>query len=443
MQILIDLIDQFNTLVWTYILPAILLFLGILMTIKLKGYPQRNMHTALKYLISSTKSKHGAGSISPLAALALALSATVGIGNIVGVLSAIQLGGPGALFWMWIVGIIGITLKYSETTLALKYRQVNHKGQYTGGPMYYLRDGVGSNLLAIIFALSAIAAILLGIATFPQVHSIIDIFTHTFETPLILTSLVLSLAVAAITLGGLKSTARIATIIMPFIITLFIGGSLFLILSRYQEVPAAFALIFKSAFSPTAAVSGGTGYAIKLAIEQGARRGIFSNESGLGSASIAAATAFNIRPAQQGLVHVLEVVIDTLIINTLVGLLVIMSGVYTQSGPEQVLLNLIFEDPTYIGQVTMTVSLVFFAFTSIVAWSYYGSQCAYFLWGEKGKKIFHYVFVVVIFIAGFVDWATIWTLSDLTTGILVFPNLIGLFLLRHEVLEETNKNRIH
>lgn len=437
MNMIITYLEQFNNIVWTYLLPVAFLALGILLTIKLKGFPQRHILYSIKHLISTMKQPPQPLTISPVASLALALSATLGIGNIVGVLTAIRLGGPGALFWMWIVGIIGMTLKYSETTLSMRYRVKISEGHYTGGPMFYLRDGAGSKLLANIFAVSTMLGILLGIGTFPQVHSVIEIFTYTFDTPLIITSVVLTISIGAITLGGLKSISRIASIVMPIIMLLFIFGSLYLLVRQMHLIPAAFSLIFNSAFKTTALASGTGGYAVKVAIEHGTRRGIFSNESGLGSAAIAAATAANKVPAKQGLVHVLEVVIDTLIINTLVGLLVIISGVYTSTGQEQALLNLIFEDPLYIGQITMTVSLLFFAFTTIIAWSYYGSQCAYFMWGHIGQKLFRYLFIVVIFLASFVDLTTIWTLADFTTFILVIPNIIGLYLLRNNIVQET------
>lgn len=438
-------LEQFNNVIWTYILPLSFLSLGILLTVKLRAFPQRHMIYSIEHLYQTYRSKPDTGTITPLATLAVALSATVGIGNIVGVLTAIRLGGPGALFWMWIVGILGMTLKYTETTLSVRYRQKTDTGYFTGGPMYYLRDGVGSSFLANTFAISAMIGILLGIGTFPQVHSIIEIFTYTFNTPLILTAAVLTFSVGAITLGGLKSISRISLIVMPFILLLFILGSTYLLIRQAHLIPGAFSLIFSSAFNMTAAASGGTGYAVKLAIEHGTRRGIFSNESGLGSAAIASSTASNKIPASQGLVHVLEVVIDTLIINTLVGLLIIISGVYTMTGPEQALLDLVFKDPLYIGQITMTVSLLFFAFTSIVAWSYYGSQCAYFMWGQYGQKYFHYVFVAVVFLAGFVELTTIWTLTDLTTAILVIPNIIGIFALRDKIVEETSllENEMH
>lgn len=433
------LIEQFNSIVWTYLLPISFLMLGLYFTVKLKAFPQRHLGHGIRYLVNTVRTPLKGKGISPITTLALALSATIGIGNIVGVLAAIRLGGPGALFWMWIVGIIGMTLKYTETTLSIRYRRLLDNGYYTGGPMYYLRDGANSNLLASIFALFAMSGILLGIGTFPQVHSIVEIFTYTFDTPLFITALVLTFSVAAITLGGLKSIARIASIVMPFIIVLFISGCTYLLLRQASHIPQAFTLIFKSAFGYEAAAAGSAGYVIRLAIGHGARRGIFSNESGLGSAAIASATSVNDIPAQQGLVHVIEVVIDTLVINTLVGLLVIISGAYTLEGPEQALLDLAFKDPTYVGQITMTVSLVFFAFTSIVAWSFYGSQCANFMWGTLGRKYFRVVFVAVVFLAAFVEWDTIWSLSDLTTAVLVIPNIIGLFLLRNDIIEETEK----
>jgi len=433
------IIDGFNSVVWTYILPTLFLLLGVYFTILLKAFPQRHIGYSLSYLTKTYRSPLPGQGISPVTTLALALSATIGIGNIIGVLTAIRFGGPGALFWMWVVGIIGMTLKYAETTLSIRYRQAQSNGYYSGGPMYYLRDGANSKLLANIFALFAMFGILLGIGTFPQVHSIIEIFTYTFDTPLFITALVLTFSVGAITLGGLKSIARIASIVMPFIIILFVFGCSYLLIRQVQHIPHAFTLIFRSALGFEAAAAGSAGYAVRHAIGHGARRGIFSNESGLGSAAIASATANNKVPAKQGLVHVLEVVIDTLVINTLVGLLVIISGAYTLDGPEQALLDLAFKDPTYIGQITMTVSLVFFAFTTIVAWSYYGAQCANFMWGDRGRINFRYIFVFVVFLAAFVDWATIWTLSDLTTAILVIPNIIGMFILRKDILEETEK----
>jgi len=244
----IYMIENINIVVWAYVLPLAFLVLGIFLTFQLRAFPQRHIHHSIKYLVHASRSTPEPGSLTPLTTLALALSATIGIGNIVGVLAAISYGGPGALFWMWIVGILGMTLKFSETTLSVKYRTRMNDGYFTGGPMYYLRDGAGSKILANVFAISAMLGIFMGIGTFPQVHSIVNIFTYTFNTPLFLTALILTFSVGAITTGGLKNISRIAFIVTPFILLLFLAGSGYLLIRQWHLIPSAFSLIFSSAF---------------------------------------------------------------------------------------------------------------------------------------------------------------------------------------------------
>ncbi len=243
----IALVEKINNLVWAYVLPVGFLGLGIMLTIQLRAFPQRHIQHSIKYLVASTKRSPEPGSLSPLSTLALALSATIGIGNIIGVLAAIQFGGPGALFWMWVVGILGMTLKFSETTLSVKYRIRMKDGYYSGGPMYYLRDGAGSKTLANIFAVSAMLGIFMGIGTFPQVHSIVNIFTYTFNTPSF-DSHYIDFLCWCHNHRGLKNISRIALIVMPFILFLFITGSGYLLIRQWHLIPSAFHLIFTSAF---------------------------------------------------------------------------------------------------------------------------------------------------------------------------------------------------
>lgn len=432
-----SIIIKVIAMVWTYVLPIMILVLGLSLHIRTRGLLLRHLFHGIKVLYR-TKPVKSDILISPFSAFCVALSSTVGIGNIAGVLTAVQLGGPGALFWMWILAIISIPLKFSETMLAVKYRRIEHQTVYAG-PMMYLERLKGGKTIARFFAGCALLSIVFGIGTVPQVHMVLQVFTETFETPVIATSIILTLIISYITFGGLESISRISKIIMPAIIVVFVLGSMGILMMRIESIPNALALVFSSAFGLQGLVGAGTGYAVKLAIENGAKRGVFSNESGLGSAGFASGYAKGTLPVEQGFIHILELLIDTLVINTLTGLAFVVSGVYNLAGSSISLIQLAYNDALGIGRVIVILGLIFFAFTTIIAWSFYGSQCANYLMGKKGILIFRIVFIIVILFSGYLTMDVIWQISDITLALMMFPNLFGLYSYRKEVSQEVRQ----
>lgn len=422
------------SIVWTYVLPITILVLGLSLHFRTRGLLLRHLLYGVKVLLRPDAVKNNL-LISPFSAFCVALSSTVGIGNIAGVLTAVQLGGPGALFWMWTLAIISIPLKFSETLLAVKYRRIENETVFAG-PMMYLERLKGGKTIAKFFAGCALLSIVFGIGTVPQVHMVLQVFTETFETPVVMTSIILTIIISYITFGGLESISRISKIIMPAIIVVFVLGSIGILFMSYERIPSALVLIFKSAFGMQGLLGAGTGYAVKLAIENGAKRGVFSNESGLGSAAFASGYTRGTLPVEQGFIHILELLIDTLVINTLTGLAFVVSGVYTLAGSSISLIQLAYNDTLGIGRIVVILGLIFFAFTTIIAWSFYGSQCANYLVGKRGIMVFRVVFILVILFSGYLTMDVIWQIADFTLALMMLPNLYGLYRYRKEVSQE-------
>ncbi|MDY6595601.1 sodium:alanine symporter family protein, partial [Clostridioides difficile] len=391
---LIDILNKVDAFIWGPPLLVLLVGTGILLTVKLGVVQITKLPRALK-LIFSAENK-GSGDVSSFAALCTALAATVGTGNIVGVATAIKAGGPGALFWMWIAAFFGMATKYSEGVLAIKYRTKDKNGQVSGGPMYYIVNGMGEKWrpLAIFFAISGILVALLGIGTFTQVNSITDAINNSFGIDPRITGVVLAVFVALVVFGGLKSISNVATKIVPFMAVIYVVICGIILISFWNKIPETFMLIIKSAFTPTAATGGFLGATMSLAIRNGIARGVFSNESGLGSAPIAAAAAKTEWPAEQGLISMTGTFIDTIIICTLTGFSLVISGVWCSDLNGAVMTQAAFNGaiPTF-GPILLTVSLTLFAFTTILGWSYYGERCFEFLFGVKGMNGYRTVFV--------------------------------------------------
>ena len=381
---LIDVLSQINSFIWGPPLLILLVGTGILFTFKLGFLQITKLPTALKLIFKSEN--NGSGDISSFSALCTALAATVGTGNIVGVATALKIGGPGALFWMWVAAFFGMATKYAEGVLAIKYRTKNEKNEISGGPMYYIVNGMGSKYkpLAIFFAISGILVALLGIGTFTQVNSITDSINGSFGINPKITGIILTLIVALVIFGGIKNISKVASTVVPFMSFVYILMCFLIILGSFNKIPSTFILILKSAFTPTSSIGGFMGASVSMAIRNGIARGVFSNESGLGSAPIAAAAAKTNHLAEQGLISMTGTFIDSLIICSLTGFSLILSGVWkgdlngalmTQSAFESVL--------PHIGPLFLTISLSLFAFTTILGWCYYGERCFEFLFGIK------------------------------------------------------------
>ncbi|MCW0525488.1 sodium:alanine symporter family protein [Clostridioides difficile] len=437
---LIDILNKVDAFIWGPPLLVLLVGTGILLTVKLGVVQITKLPRALK-LIFSAENK-GSGDVSSFAALCTALAATVGTGNIVGVATAIKAGGPGALFWMWIVAFFGMATKYSEGVLAIKYRTKDKNGQVSGGPMYYIVNGMGEKWrpLAIFFAISGILVALLGIGTFTQVNSITDAINNSFGIDPRITGVVLAVFVALVVFGGLKSISNVATKIVPFMAVIYVVICGIILISFWNKIPETFMLIIKSAFTPTAATGGFLGATMSLAIRNGIARGVFSNESGLGSAPIAAAAAKTEWPAEQGLISMTGTFIDTIIICTLTGFSLVISGVWCSDLNGAVMTQAAFNGaiPTF-GPILLTVSLTLFAFTTILGWSYYGERCFEFLFGVKGMNGYRTVFVAMVLLGAFLKLEVVWIIADIVNGLMAIPNLIALLALSPIIVSETKK----
>lgn len=435
---LIDVLNNIDSFIWGPPLLILLVGTGIFFTFKLGFLQLTKLPKALKLIFCAEN--NGSGDISSFGALCTALAATVGTGNIVGVATAIKAGGPGALFWMWIAAFFGMATKYAEGVLAIKYRTKDENGQISGGPMYYIVNGMGEKYkpLAIFFAFSGILVALLGIGTFTQVNSITDAINSSFGINPKITGIILAILVGLIVFGGLQSISKVATKIVPFMSVVYIGLCAIILVSSFSEIPEALSLIVKGAFTPTAAFGGFLGSTVSMAIRNGIARGVFSNESGLGSAPIAAAAAKTNWPAEQGLISMTGTFIDSLIICTLTGLSIILTGVWQSNLNGAVMTQAAFGSilPT-VGPLFLTLSLSLFAFTTILGWSYYGERCFEFLFGVKCINGYRTLFVMMVLLGAFLKLEVVWIIADIVNGLMALPNLIALLALSPVVVAET------
>jgi AGCS family alanine or glycine:cation symporter len=430
-------IDNF---VWGPPLLLLLVGTGAYFTFKLGLIQIRHLPTALKLVFSKPSSSSAKGDVSSFAALCTALSATIGTGNIVGVATAIKVGGPGALFWMWLAALFGMATKYAECLLAVKYRKTDSKGEMLGGPMYYLRDGVGSKWLANLFALFTIGVACFGIGTFPQVNAILDAASITFSLPRTGSAVVLTLLVALVTLGGIQSISKVATKVVPTMAVVYVVACLSVIVLNADKLADAVQLVLVSAFTPTAASGGFLGASIMLAIQSGIARGVFSNESGLGSAPMAAAAAKTDSCVKQGLISMTGTFFDTIIICTMTGLALILTGAWQTDFAGAAMTTHAFAtglNSDTLGPMLVSVGLIFFAFTTILGWNYYGERCVVYLFGQKAVLPFKVLFIVLVALGSVMKLDMIWIIADIVNGLMAIPNLIGLVLLRSVVIEET------
>lgn len=431
-----SLISSISSFIWGAPVLVLLVGTGLFLTLRLKGLQFRALGHALRLIF---KQDDGAsGDISHFAALMTALAATVGIGNIVGVATAITLGGPGAVFWMWVIGLIGMATKYSEAILAVTYRQ---KGEYgmKGGPMYYLTYGANLPWLGIAFAVfTAVASF--GIGNMTQSNAVASVLGTAFSVPDWAAGLVMLILSGLVILGGIKSIARVTSILVPFMILIYFVAALVIILLNMDKVGGALGLIFHHAFAPIAAGGGFAGATVAAAIRYGVARGVFSNESGLGSSPIAAAAAKTDIPAKQALVSMTQTFIDTLVVCTMTALVILMAPEWRTGVSAG---ELTFQSFSFFlgetGGYVVIAATVLFAYSTLLGWSYYGEKAVEFLFGEKSIRLYRLVFVLAIMIGAVSKLELVWNISDLFNGLMIIPNLIGLLMLHRIIVSETNR----
>jgi alanine or glycine:cation symporter, AGCS family len=437
------MINSFETLIstlsgWVWGPPMLTLLVGtgLYLTILLKGLQFRVLPLAFRIIFHKD---HGEdGDISHFAALMTALAATVGIGNIVGVATAISLGGPGAVFWMWMTGLVGMVTKYSEAVLAVKYREKGEHGM-RGGPMYYISKGAGLPWLGWLFALFTALATF-GIGNMTQANATAKIFESTFHIQPWITGVVLMVLTALVILGGIRSIGKFTSFMVPFMIVGYVGAALVVLALNVSEIPDAFGLIFQHAFAPMAATGGFAGATIATAMRFGIARGVFSNESGLGSAPIAAAAARTYDPVRQALVSMTQTFIDTLVVCTMTALVILTATPWTQGiSPGQLTSASFAETLGVTGEVIVAVSTSLFAYSTLIGWNYYGEKAIEYLLGSRCIFIYRIVFIAAVVVGAMMNLELVWNISDLMNGMMALPNLIGLLLLSKVVKAETDR----
>lgn len=444
MEALNNIIGQINSFAWGPPMLSALGFTGLLLTLGLAFMPWRKVGYGFHLLFDKSEAAKGEGEVKPFNALMTALSATVGTGNIAGVATAIALGGPGAIFYMWVIALLGMATKYAEAVCAVTYREVDDNGKYVGGPMYYLKNGVGEfapalgKYLGLAFAIfGAIAAF--GIGNGVQVNSMANVLNAHFSVPHYITGIVVAALVGIVIFGGIKRIADVAGKLVPAMIILYVGAALVILAINISEIPAAFVLIFESAFNPVAATGGFAGAAVAAAIRFGVARGVFSNESGLGSAAIAHAAAKTNNPVKQGIIAMLGTFIDTIIVCTMTALVIITSGAWTSGKNGAELTSSAFGSAIPGGEYIVTIALAVFAFTTILGWSYYGERCWQYLFHEKSLVIYRVAWVLAVLSFANFKVELVWNLSDTLNGLMAIPNLIGLVLLAPMVFKVTRE----
>ena len=439
-----DVLVDISAVIWgPYVLIFLLLLTGIVLTIRLRALQVHKLGPAL-HLGLLRRKDHGAeqGDVSQFQALTTALAATVGTGNIVGVATAISVGGPGALFWMWITAIFGMASKYTEAFLAVRFRTTDAAGEKSGGPQYYLQRGIRGPLgkaLALTFAVFAVLASF-GIGNMTQGNSIAGNVEHSFGVAPWITGIVLTVFTLVVLVGGIKSIGRVTAAFVPVMIVAYVVGAFYILIVNAGAIPGALASVFTDAFTGTAATGGFIGSSIMIAMRMGMARGIFSNESGMGSAAIAAASARTTHPVRQGLVSMTQTFIDTIIVVTCTGLVLLTTGTWT-AGPDQAatMTGQAFTHglPGEWGHWIVTIALALFAYSTILGWAYYGERCVERLVGRGGVMPFRVVFALVVYVGCTQTLSIVWNFSDIMNGLMAIPNLIGLLILSGLVARET------
>lgn len=455
-----NVLTKIDDLVWGIPLIVLILAVGIFLTIRLRGLQITKLPRAIKE-IKANERTGDKGEVSSFGALCTALSATIGTGNIVGVATALVAGGPGALFWMWLAALLGTATKYAECLLANKYRVVAEDGHIIGGPFYYIENGMGQKWkwLGKVFAFFGVGVGLFGIGTFTQVNGItsavksffdpesqytVRLFGMDYSWSVVAAGMILTVCVALVIIGGLKRISKVAEIVVPFMAVIYVAAALTILITNASKIPAAVVEIVQSAFGLRAAAGGAVG-AMLIAMQKGIARGIFSNEAGLGSAPIAAAAAQVEEPARQGLISMMGTVIDTLIICTMTGLAIVITGTWNIGLEGVEVTNRAFQMglplPDKAASFILMICLVFFAFTTILGWDYYSEKCLEYLvkGNQKVVKGYRWIYILAIFIGPFMTVSAVWTIADIFNGLMALPNLIAIVALSGVVAAETKK----
>ncbi len=440
-QALVDSIDSF---VWgPYLLQPLLLGIGAFIMIGLGFMPIIRLGYAMRVFWNS-KSSGQDGELSPFQALMTSMAGTIGTGNIVGVASAILIGGPGAVFWMWITALFGMATKFAETVLAIKYREVTPEGNYVGGPMYYIKNGMGPKWkwLGTAFAIFGALACF-GIGNMTQCNAIAHNLNSTFGVPEVVTAVVLFILVGGVLLGGVQRIGAVAGIVVPVMAVTYIIFGIIVMIMHADKVPAAFALIFDHAFSPYAAGGGAAGIAISKTIQMGVARGLFSNEAGLGTAPIAHATAITNSPVRQGFLGMLDPFLDTIVVCSMTAIVILLSGQYGAEGVNSPAIltaqSFAYALPGTWGKYVVSGALVFFAFTTVLGWAVYGERCAIYLFGDKILKPFRLLITCVVPLGALAELSLVWSIADLLNGLMAIPNLIAVVILSPVVFKLTKE----
>ena len=452
------IITAIDNAVWGLPLICLIMATGIFLTARLGLVQIRHLGKAFKFMFKDEED--GSGEVTSFGALCTALSATIGTGNITGVATAIALGGPGALFWMVIAAFFGMATKYAEGLLAIKYRTIDEDGHVLGGPFYYIENGMGKKWtwLAKIFAFFGAGVGLFGIGTFTQVNSIasavknffdpdmartVSLFGGNYSWATVVAGVILTLCVGLVVLGGIQRIAKVSEVIVPFMAVLYVGLAVIIIITNITAVPAALASIVKSAFTGSALAGGAVG-SVFVAMQKGVARGIFSNESGLGSAPIAAAAARTKEPVRQGLVSMTGTFIDTIVICTMTGLSIVIAGSWLNPELEGVAITMdAFQKglpfPSFVATFSLMLCLVFFAFTTILGWNYYGERCVEYLFNRNKGVVMGYriLYILAVFIGPYMTVKAVWNIADIFNALMAFPNLIALLALNGVIVKET------
>ena len=429
--------------VWGVPTLVLLLGTGLYFTIRLRGLQFRKFPLACKMIFEK---EDGGGDVSPFGSLCTSLAATIGTGSIVGVATALRMGGPGALFWMWVSALLGMATKYAESLLAVKYRTTDEKGEFCGGPMYYIQNGMGKKWipLARIFAVFGLITALLGSGTFPQVNSITETVNSLFGIPVWIIGLVVAVITGFVIIGGIKSISKVAEFVVPAMALLYIGSAIFILVMRAEAIPSVLSAIFKAAFRPTAVAGGVSGtviVSVVTAMSMGIARGIYTNEAGLGSSPIVSAAAKTSSCVKQGLISMTGVFFTTIAVCSMTGFVILSSGLIDGTNYDgSVLASMAFGEglPGNAGQYIVTIGIAFFSFTTIIGWCFYGERCIVYLMNStRGVTVYKIIYLIMIAAAPFLELKPIWTLADITNALMAFPNLIALLCLRKNVIAET------
>ncbi|MFZ5754304.1 MAG: alanine/glycine:cation symporter family protein [Bacillota bacterium] len=443
MEAIEKFVGTVNSLVWGPYMLVLLVGTGLFLTLRLKFVSFRYLPYALKLAFSKNQDQTSQGDISHFQALMTALAATIGTGNIAGVATAVTLGGPGAVFWMWVTALVGMATKYAEAILAVKYRVVDENGEMAGGPMYFLEKGLNMRWLGLLFAFFGAAAGF-GIGNMVQSNSVAAAIETTFKVPTWASGVVLAILTALVILGGIKSIGRVTALLVPFMAVFYILGGLVIIIMYISNLPQAIATILQAAFAGSQPIAGGfAGAAVAQAIRFGVARGVFSNEAGLGSAPIAAAAAKTDHPARQALVSMTGTFLDTIVVCSITGLVLTITGTWEMANPKTLtgaaLTTAAFSKglPGNWGGIIVSIGIILFAYSTILGWAYYGEKCAEYLLGTKAIKPYRYLWVIAVLVGAVAKLSFVWDLADTLNGLMAIPNLIGLLLLSGVVVSET------